>query len=221
MKRIALIAAVLLCALSLASYAQMTDDQVVEYVKTAMSQGKSQDEISKELLLRGVTQEQAERIRAKVQSGQDSDSRGQAFGEDDSFGRSSGAATRRGQGNNRTVRESTYEDEYFEDQRSRPQRSKRPIRSNKNRDISSFDAQKAKLAKRSADLSGMLDAAGLKGIFACGFTDEDQIPEEELGCVAIAKGLGVVQGDRSGAFRPADGATRQELAVMLYRYLSR
>ena len=158
MKRIALIAAVLLCALSLASYAQMTDDQVVEYVKTAMSQGKSQDEISKELLLRGVTQEQAERIRAKVQSGQDSDSRGQAFGEDDSFGRSSGAATRRGQGNNRTVRESTYEDEYFEDQRSRPQRSKRPIRSNKNRDISSFDAQKAKLAKRSADLSGMLDA---------------------------------------------------------------
>ena len=42
----------------------------------------------------------------------------------------------------------------------------------------------------------------------------------EIGAL-IAKGLGVVQGDRSGAFRPADGATRQELAVMLYRYLSR
>ena len=47
------------------------------------------------------------------------------------------------------------------------------------------------------------------------------IPAADLGYVAIAKGLGVVQGDRSGAFRPADGATRQELAVMLYRYLSR
>ncbi len=80
---------------------------------------------------------------------------------------------------------------------------------------------RTELCRCFVSLSGMLEAAGLKGIFACGFTDEDQIPEEELGCVAIAKGLGVVQGDRSGAFRPADGATRQELAVMLYRYLSR
>ncbi len=70
-------------------------------------------------------------------------------------------------------------------------------------------------------LSGMQEAAELRGIFRCGFSDEDQIPEEELGYVAIAKGLGVVQGDRSGAFRPNDGATRQELAMMLYRYLSR
>ena len=80
---------------------------------------------------------------------------------------------------------------------------------------------RTELCRCFVSLSGMLEAAELKGIFACGFTDEDQIPEEELGCVAIAKGLGVVQGDRSGAFRPADGATRQELAVMLYRYLSR
>ena len=70
-------------------------------------------------------------------------------------------------------------------------------------------------------LSGMQEAAELKGIFACGFTDEEEISEADLGYVAIAKGLGVVQGDRSGAFRPNDGATRQELAVMLYRYLSR
>ena len=70
-------------------------------------------------------------------------------------------------------------------------------------------------------LSGMQEAARLQGIFRCGFTDEEEIPEEDLGYVAIAKGLGVVQGDRDGAFRPAEGATRQELAVMLYRYLSR
>ena len=70
MRKIALIAAVLLCSASLASYAQMSDEQVIEYVKTASAAGKSQEDITKELLLRGVTQEQAERIKARVQSGQ-------------------------------------------------------------------------------------------------------------------------------------------------------
>ncbi|MBR4702378.1 MAG: S-layer homology domain-containing protein [Oscillospiraceae bacterium] len=70
-------------------------------------------------------------------------------------------------------------------------------------------------------LSGLSEAAALPGIFRTGFADEDSIPEADLGYVAIAKGLGVVQGDSDGAFRPEDTATRQELAVMLYRYLSR
>ena len=61
----------------------------------------------------------------------------------------------------------------------------------------------------------------MRGIFRCGFTDDDMIPEADEGYVAIAKGLGVVQGDAAGAFRPLDGASRQELALMLYRYLSR
>ena len=80
---------------------------------------------------------------------------------------------------------------------------------------------RTELCRCFVSLSGMQEAAMLKGIFRCGFSDEDQIPEEDLGFVAIAKGLGVVQGDRNGAFRPSAGATRQELAVMLYRYLSR
>ena len=80
---------------------------------------------------------------------------------------------------------------------------------------------RAELCRCFVSLSGMLEAAQLRGIYRTGFSDEDQIPEEQLGYVAIAKGLGVVRGDRSGAFRPNDGATRQELAVMLYRYLSR
>ena len=80
---------------------------------------------------------------------------------------------------------------------------------------------RTELCRCFVSLSGMQEAAKLQGIFRTGFTDEEEIPEEDLGYVAIAKGLGVVQGDRSGAFRPAEGATRQELAVMLYRYLSR
>ena len=80
---------------------------------------------------------------------------------------------------------------------------------------------RSELCRCFVSLSGMQEAAALKVIFACGFSDEDQIPEEDLGYVAIAKGLGVIRGDRNGAFRPNDGATRQELAMMLYRYLSR
>ena len=70
-------------------------------------------------------------------------------------------------------------------------------------------------------LSGLKEAAGLPGIFRTGFADEAEIPEADLGCVAIAKGLGVVQGDLDGCFRPEDSATRQDLALMLYRYLGR
>lgn len=73
MKKFALLATMLFCAMSLASYAQMTDAQVVEYVKSATAAGKSQDQISRELLARGVTREQAERIRTNYESQQTSD----------------------------------------------------------------------------------------------------------------------------------------------------
>lgn len=68
MKKIALALILLLCGMSYAAYAQMTDEQVVTYVKSAAAAGKSQDAITRELLARGVTAEQAERIRGKVQS---------------------------------------------------------------------------------------------------------------------------------------------------------
>lgn len=73
MKRFSLIAAVLLCALSFAAHAQMTDDQVVQYVKTALAAGKSQNQIGQELLLRGVTQTQAERVKARFEAEQASE----------------------------------------------------------------------------------------------------------------------------------------------------
>ena len=41
----------------------MTDKQVVEYVQSGLAQGKSQQQISTELARRGVTKEQAERVK--------------------------------------------------------------------------------------------------------------------------------------------------------------
>ena len=41
----------------------MTDQQVTEYVEMGLQQGKSQQQIATELARRGVTREQAERVR--------------------------------------------------------------------------------------------------------------------------------------------------------------
>ena len=43
---------------------RMSDEQVVEYVKNAQAAGKSQKQMTTELLRRGVTQEQVLRIKS-------------------------------------------------------------------------------------------------------------------------------------------------------------
>lgn len=55
------------------AYAQMTDDQVVEYVKSGLSAGKGEAQIGQELLARGVTQSQMERLKTKYEESQGSD----------------------------------------------------------------------------------------------------------------------------------------------------
>jgi uncharacterized membrane protein YkoI len=70
-------------------------------------------------------------------------------------------------------------------------------------------------------MAGHSDVAELEGIYKCGFTDDGEIDSKDYGYVAIAKGLGLVTGDPSGAFRPYDIITRQELAHMMYKYMSR
>ena len=150
MKKFSLIAAILLCSASLTVYAQMTDDQVIEYVKTATAAGKSQEQIGQELLLRGVTQEQAERIKTKAQAQQLSGEQSQGFGDDTPFGRNSGAsATGRTTRSQRLQREGSFEQDYFNDQRNiKPRsRSRRNVTVDPNRDRSTFDLQKEQLEK--------------------------------------------------------------------------
>ena len=64
---------ILMCALALFSQparAQMSDDAVIEYVKSGAAAGKSQTDMAKELAARGVTKAQAERIKAKYEQQQ-------------------------------------------------------------------------------------------------------------------------------------------------------
>ena len=44
-------------------HAQMSDEQVVDYVKRQVQQGKDQKQIAKELLSRGVSVKQLERLK--------------------------------------------------------------------------------------------------------------------------------------------------------------
>lgn len=69
MKRLLLLATALLCLAVQGLDAQMTDSQVVDYVKKGVAAGKSESQLGKELLARGVTRDQAERIKAKYESG--------------------------------------------------------------------------------------------------------------------------------------------------------
>lgn len=48
--------------------AQMSDEAVISYVETGLSNGKSQNELMRELLLRGVTREQGERIKHEMEA---------------------------------------------------------------------------------------------------------------------------------------------------------
>lgn len=59
--------AIALTITSVTASAQMTDDAVVAYVKQSMASGKTQNEIAKTLAARGVTKDQAERIKQRFQ----------------------------------------------------------------------------------------------------------------------------------------------------------
>lgn len=59
------ILAAVLCIFPVIAFAQMTDQQVIDYVKEASAAGKDKNQISKELMLMGVTRAQAERIQAR------------------------------------------------------------------------------------------------------------------------------------------------------------
>lgn len=79
---------------------QMSDDQVIQYLKQAQSTGKTQTQITTELLRKGVTMEQVERIKTRVESGN------HATGQDATTGQQ-----RMRTGSNRQLKQGTSDDE--------------------------------------------------------------------------------------------------------------
>ena len=75
-------------------------------------------------------------------------------------------------------------------------------------------AYREEAASAIVNLLGYKKAAELSDIYKTGFADESQISKEFLGGVAIAKGLGIVNGE-GGKFAPHRAVTRGEFAVML------
>ena len=61
LKRILLTAVAV--AVTLTAWAKMTDQQVIDYIKRQTAMGKTEQQIGKELLAKGVTKEQIERLR--------------------------------------------------------------------------------------------------------------------------------------------------------------
>lgn len=80
---------------------------------------------------------------------------------------------------------------------------------------------RAEVVRAIVTMSGYGKTADLPGIYVCKFTDAASIRPADLGYVAIAQGLGVVNGDERGRFLPNDVATRAEAAIMLYNFMSR
>lgn len=74
---------------------------------------------------------------------------------------------------------------------------------------------RAGVIKMLLDRAGYGKVAGLEGIFTCAFTDQETIPEGQLGYAALAQGLGLVEGTYAGNRT----ATRAEAAILLYRLM--
>lgn len=70
-------------------------------------------------------------------------------------------------------------------------------------------------------LAGYERTALLKNIFSTGFYDEADINPELVGCVAVCKGLGIMNGDENNFFKPGDLLTRGDAAIIIYNYLAR
>ena len=70
MKKFLILTATLATLLSFSfnAAAQMSDDAVIDYIKSGMAAGKGEKQIGAELLAKGVTQAQAERIQAKLEA---------------------------------------------------------------------------------------------------------------------------------------------------------
>ncbi len=80
----------------------LTDEQVINYIKQQAAKGKTEQQIGKELLAKGVTPEQVKRIKAKYDKGQTTQT-------DSRVSRSVGSGVRQRTGNNAAMEEESLD----------------------------------------------------------------------------------------------------------------
>ena len=68
------------------------------------------------------------------------------------------------------------------------------------------------------DAAGYYKIAGMPDIFVTDFADNSELRREDVGFIAIARGLGLVQGD-AAHFRPYDDITRAEAVTLIVNFL--
>lgn len=125
MKRKFLLLFVGLIALAIAGSARMTDMEVLQYIKTQTSLGKSEQAIGRELVARGVSPEQVERIKTQYeQDSRRNGSRSSTASDKINDTRGSRNAQNRQQGNTNTTTaaerrgvnaDDEYQDDTFDD----------------------------------------------------------------------------------------------------------
>ena len=79
---------------------------------------------------------------------------------------------------------------------------------------------RGQLAGILAHMSGYGKAAQLAGIYDCGFADDDDIPGDEYGLIAIAYGMGLLETDENGCINADSPLTRAEAALIFHRLFS-
>ena len=140
MKKIGLIVSLLLCCVAFSTYAQMTDDQVMEYVRTALASGSNESEIGQALIAMGVSTEQIMRVKNayQEQTGGSISQEGSTFGEDEGY--------------SRTQSEATSTNQLWDSGNAVKQdrNSRRLSVTNENRDRSSYELRFRELNQRSA-----------------------------------------------------------------------
>lgn len=69
------------------------------------------------------------------------------------------------------------------------------------------------------NLLGLEKISKLKGIYHTGYADESSIREENRGAVALAKGYGLITGDKSGNFNPKSYISRKDVVELILNYI--
>ena len=82
-----------------------------------------------------------------------------------------------------------------------------------------FTLTREEAAKLLIDNLGLGDVAKLTGIFTTGYEDEGKISKTNLGYVALAKGIGLMEAEAENKFNPKKDLTREEAIDLIMNYM--